>query len=70
MIFLRHPTTDAGQDICYGQTDVGLGPGAEGEIAAALGAITPVRAIRSSDLTRCRILAERFRSPRWRDDQL
>ena len=60
MIFLRHPVTDAGPDICYGQTDVGLGQGAEAEIAAALDAVPPVRAIRSSDLTRCRVLADRF----------
>lgn len=60
MIFLRHPVTDAGPDVCYGQSDVGLGEGAEAEMAAALAAIPRVRAIRSSDLTRCRVLAERF----------
>ena len=60
MIFLRHPTTDAGADLCYGQKDVGLGPGAEAEMAAALAAVAPIRAIHASDLSRCRALAERF----------
>ncbi len=60
MIFLRHPTTDAGTDLCYGQLDVGLAPIAGAEIEAALAAIPAVAAIHASDLTRCRILADRF----------
>ena len=60
MIFLRHPTTNAGPDVCYGQTDVGLGASAEAEIRTALANVKPVRAIHASDLTRCRIVAERF----------
>lgn len=60
MIFLRHPETDAGPDICYGQSDIGLGPAAEEQISAALAAVPPVTAIHSSDLLRCRILAVRF----------
>ncbi len=60
MIFLRHPTTDAGPDVCYGQLDVGLGSTARAEMDAALTAIGPVERIHASDLSRCRILAERF----------
>ena len=60
MIFLRHPTTDAGPDVCYGQLDVGLGATAPAEIDAALTAVGPIERIHASDLSRCRILAERF----------
>lgn len=60
MIFLRHATTDAGRGLCYGQTDVGLGPGAETEMAAAVAAVGPVRRIYASDLWRCRVLAEQI----------
>jgi len=60
MIFLRHPVTDAPPDFCYGQTDVGLGPEAEAQIAGAVAAIARPTAIRSSDLRRCAILADRL----------
>ena len=60
MIFLRHPITAAGPDVCYGQLDIELGEDAEQQIAGALSAIGPVHAIHSSDLTRCRTVAERF----------
>ena len=60
MIFLRHPVTAAPPDLCYGQLDIGLGEGAAAQIEAALAAIPRVPAIRSSDLTRARTLADRF----------
>lgn len=60
MIFLRHPVTSAGPDVCYGQLDIGLGSGAEQDIAMALSAVKNVSAIHSSDLTRCKVVAERF----------
>jgi len=60
MIFLRHPVTEACADLCYGQLDIGLGEAAGEQIDRALEATPAVRAIRSSDLARCRVLAERF----------
>lgn len=60
MIFLRHASTIAGADICYGQTDIGLGSRAEAEMEAAIRAVGRVCAIRASDLSRCRVLAQRF----------
>lgn len=60
MIFLRHPVTTAGPDVCYGQLDIGLGQNADLEIAGALEAVGPVHAIHSSDLMRCKTVAERF----------
>jgi len=60
MIFVRHPETEAPAGLCYGSLDLGPGPMAEAQMARALDATPPIHAIRSSDLTRCRILAERF----------
>lgn len=60
MIFLRHARTEAGSGVCYGRLDLALGAGAEGQMAAALERTPKVTAIRSSDLSRCRCLAERF----------
>ena len=60
MIFLRHPVTAAGPDLCYGRLDIDLGDGAEAQILAALAAVPQVLSIRTSPLGRCRVLAERF----------
>lgn len=60
MIFIRHPVTDAPEGFCYGRTDVGLGPDAADQIAAALRTVPPVAAIVASPARRCRELAERI----------
>lgn len=60
MIFMRHPVTDAPEGMCYGRTDVGLGPDAEWQIAAALDAVPRAVSIVSSPARRCRLLAARF----------
>ncbi len=58
MIFLRHPTPDAPEGLCYGRLDLDLAPGAEAEIAAALRATPRARHVVSSPAKRARILAE------------
>ena len=60
MIFMRHPVTDAPEGMCYGRTDVGLGPDAARQMAAALDAVPQTASIVSSPARRCRLLAERF----------
>ena len=60
MIFMRHPVTDAPQGMCYGRTDVGLGPDAERQILTALDAVPRALSIVSSPARRCRLLADRF----------
>lgn len=57
MIFLRHPVTEAAPGLCYGRTDLGLGPGAGAQIAAAVAAC-PEGPVVSSPARRCRALAE------------
>ena len=58
MIFLRHAVTSAGPDLCYGRTDVGLGAEAPAQMAAAVASLARPAAIRSSPLSRARLLAE------------
>lgn len=60
MIFMRHPVTDAPEGMCYGRTDVGLGPEAEDQIRAALSAVPRAISIVSSPARRCRLLAGHF----------
>ena len=60
MIFVRHPVTDAPPNTCYGHRDVGLGAEAEDQIAGVIATLARPAAIRSSDLSRCRILADRL----------
>ena len=60
MIFLRHPVTDAPEGMCYGRSEVGLGPDAPSQIEAALNALPNVRSILCSPARRCRLLAESF----------
>lgn len=57
MILLRHPSTDAPEGLCYGRTEVGLGPGAAAGIARALAATPRVRRVMASPARRCRALA-------------
>lgn len=58
MIFYRHPSTDAAPGLCYGRWNVGLGPQAEAEIAAACAAPPGFHYIVSSPAWRARRLAE------------
>ena len=60
MIFLRHAVTDAGPDLCYGRTDVGLGHEAEAQMTAVLSRLERPAEIRTSPLSRCRVLADRL----------
>lgn len=60
MIFVRHPVTSAPPDFCYGRTDIGLGEGAEAQIATALQSVPRKARIVTSPLVRCRILADRL----------
>jgi len=58
MIFLRHPRPDAAAGLCYGRTDIDIGPDGPSEIAAALAATPPVARVLASPARRCRALAE------------
>lgn len=60
MIFMRHPITDAPEGMCYGRTDVGLGPDAPMQISHALKTTATVAHIVCSPALRCRLLAEHF----------
>lgn len=60
MIFMRHPVTDAPEGMCYGRTDVGLGPDAPAQIAQALADTPQVKHIVCSPALRCRLLADQF----------
>ena len=58
MIFLRHPVTEAVPGLCYGRMDLGLGAGADAQIAAALENCPRAVSIVSSPAVRCRALAD------------
>ena len=58
MIFLRHPRPDAPIGMCYGRTDLDIGPEGAAEIARALEATAPVARVIASPALRCRRLAE------------
>ena len=58
MIFIRHPVTDAPEGMCYGRTDVGLGPDAELQIACVLRDLPRSCTLWSSPALRCLALAE------------
>jgi alpha-ribazole phosphatase len=60
VILLRHPRPRVAPGTCYGRLEVPEGPEAAGEIAAALRATPPVRAVIASPAARCRRLAERL----------
>lgn len=58
LILLRHPSVAAPPGTCYGRTDPPLAASAAEEIAAALRALPPGRAVVASPAGRCRQLAE------------
>ena len=58
MIFLRHPRTDKSSGLCYGHTDLDIGPDGKAEIARAMAATPPVVRVIASPALRCRRLAE------------
>ena len=60
MIFLRHAVTNAGPDVCYGRTDVGLASEASSQMQNVVQSIVKPIEIRASPLSRCRILADRI----------
>ncbi len=58
MIFLRHPRPEAPEGLCYGRTDLDIGPEGEAEIVQALEATPRVARVIASPALRCRGLAE------------
>jgi alpha-ribazole phosphatase len=58
MIFLRHPKPQAPAGLCYGRTDLDIGPEGEAEIARALRQTQRVTRVVASPALRCRKLAE------------
>lgn len=60
LYLLRHTQVDVGPDVCYGQTDVGVGPDFLRELRAVRGKLrdTSFHAVYSSPLLRCHKLAE------------
>ena len=58
MIFLRHPKPDVSPGLCYGRTDLDIGPDGEAEIARAMEATPKVDRVIASPALRCRKLAE------------
>lgn len=57
MIFLRHPVPDSRPGLVYGRMDLGLGPGADVQIARALEVTPKGLPIISSPARRCLALA-------------
>ena len=58
MIFLRHPRPDKASGLCYGWTDLDIGPDGTAEIARALETTPKVARVIASPALRCRRLAE------------
>jgi len=58
MIFLRHPKPGAAAGLCYGRTDLDIGPEGPAEIEAALETTPRVARVIASPALRCRQLAE------------
>lgn len=58
MIFLRHPRPAVAPGICYGRTDLDLGPEGAADIKAALAATPLTAQVIASPARRCRALAE------------
>ena len=58
MIFLRHPKPDVPAGLCYGRTDLDIGPDGAAEIAQALETTPRVVRVIASPALRCRKLAE------------
>jgi alpha-ribazole phosphatase len=57
VIFLRHPKPDS-SGLCYGRTDLDIGPDGEAEIARAMQTTPKVGRVIASPALRCRRLAE------------
>ena len=57
MIFLRHPKPGNASGLCYGRTDLDIGPDGEAEIARAMEATPKVGLVIASPALRCRRLA-------------
>ena len=57
IVLLRHPRADAPPGLCYGRLEVGIGPDAPAEIAAALRETPPVTRVIASPARRCGALA-------------
>jgi alpha-ribazole phosphatase len=58
MIFLRHPRPASPKGLCYGRTDLDIGPDGAAEIAAALDVTPRIARVVASPALRCRKLAE------------
>lgn len=64
MILLRHTRPAVAEGICYGRSDLALGPDFEAAAAAVLANLPEVGCVVSSPLGRCRQLAERIAAAR------
>lgn len=64
VIILRHTRPDGHEGLCYGRTDLALGPDFAAAAEAVLAGLPAVATIRSSPLSRCRRLAERVATAR------
>ncbi len=64
MILLRHTRPAVANGICYGRSDLDLGPDFEQELADVLGGLPQVARIVSSPLGRCLRLARRIADAR------
>lgn len=58
MIFLRHPKPGSASGLCYGRTDLEIGPDGPAEIARAMAESPQVLRVVASPALRCRRLAE------------
>lgn len=65
MIFLRHPTPNSPKGLCYGRTDLDIGPEGPAQIAQALKITPEITSVIASPALRCRALAEQLAA---RDD--
>jgi alpha-ribazole phosphatase len=60
MIFLRHPTPDIPQNVCYGRTDMDIADIGHQQIIKALTDTPPLTRIIASPALRCRKLAQQI----------
>lgn len=64
LILLRHTEPLGAEGICYGRSDLAVGPEFEAEAAAVIAGLPEVATIVTSPLARCRLLAERIGAAR------
>ena len=71
MIFLRHPRPASPKGLCYGRTDLDIGPEGASEIAGALEVTPKITQVVASPALRCRKLAEELaaRDGAWRNEE-